>query len=54
MAVPKKKTSHSKTRQRKAGKGLKQANISYNSKTGEPHLSHRMSKDGIYNGEKHL
>ncbi len=49
MAVPKKRTSHSKTAQRSSGKALKPLNIVYD-KNGDPHLQHYVSSAGKYKG----
>ncbi len=53
MAVPKKKTSKSKTRQRRAHDALKTINVVMDSKTGEPKLPHHVSlEDGYYKGKQ--
>lgn len=53
MAVPKKKTSKSRTRQRRAHDALKTINVVVDSKTGEPKLPHHVSlEDGYYKGKQ--
>lgn len=53
MAVPKKKTSKSRTRQRRAHDALKAINVVVDSKTGEPKLPHHVSlEDGYYKGKQ--
>jgi large subunit ribosomal protein L32 len=53
MAVPKKKTSSSRTRQRRAHDALKPINVVIDSKTGEPKLPHHVSlEDGYYKGKQ--
>ncbi len=55
MAVPKKKTSKSRTRQRRSHDALKAINVVMDSKTGEPKLSHHVSlEDGYYKGKQIL
>ncbi len=55
MAVPKKKTSRSRRRQRSANDGLKPITIVFDRESGEPKLPHRMSlSDGRYNGKVFL
>lgn len=52
MAVPKRKTTPGRGRQRRSGNALKKINIAFDSNTGEPKLSHHVSlKDGYYNGK---
>lgn len=53
MAVPKKKISKSKTRQRRSHDALKTINVVMDSKTGEPKLPHHVSlEDGYYKGKQ--
>jgi large subunit ribosomal protein L32 len=55
MAVPKKKTSHSRGGLRKGGNGAyttKFANVVTDKTTGEYKLPHHVSADGYYNGKK--
>ena len=55
MAVPKKKTSKSKSAMRKAGNGalkVKLPNVMIDKDTGEYKLSHHVSLDGYYKGKK--
>ncbi|MDR2526658.1 MAG: 50S ribosomal protein L32 [Rickettsiales bacterium] len=55
MAVPKKKTSKSKSAMRKGGNGalrVKLPNVMIDKDTGEYKLSHHVSLDGYYNGKK--
>ncbi len=55
MAVPKRKTSKSKQRKRRTHKGVNVAGgLSLDSSTGEYRMSHRISKEGYYNGKKVL
>lgn len=57
MAVPKKKTSKSKTGMRMGGNGsyeVKLPNVMIDKDTGEYKLSHHISLDGYYNGKKVL
>lgn len=55
MAVPKKKTSKSKTNMRRSHLALDKINIIADSKTGEPKRPHHISlKDGTYNGRQVL
>ena len=57
MAVPKKKTSKSKSGMRKGGNGayrVEVPNVMLDRDTGEYKLSHRISLDGYYNGRKIL
>ena len=49
MAVPKKRTSHSKNRMRHSGKALKAINIAFD-KNGDPQLPHFASVNGNYKG----
>ncbi len=55
MAVPKKKTSHSKSRMRKGSNGTLKGdlpNVITDSTTGEFKLPHHISLDGYYKGRK--
>lgn len=52
MAVPARRTSKTKKNQRRSPKKLDQPNVSVDSKTGDAHMSHRVSLDGHYNGKK--
>jgi large subunit ribosomal protein L32 len=53
MAVPKRKTTPSRKKMKRANKGLKPLNISVDKTTGEAKLPHRLSqKDGLYNGRQ--
>ena len=55
MAVPKSKISKSRRGMRRSHDALKPINISVDSKTGEPKLSHHISLvDGMYNGRQVL
>jgi ribosomal protein L32 len=47
MAVPKKRTSHSKNRMRHSGKALKTLHITFD-KNGDPQLPHFASASGMY------
>lgn len=47
MAVPKKRTSHSKNRMRHSGKALKPLHITFD-KNGDPQLPHFASVSGMY------
>ena len=51
MAVPKKKTTPGKKRQRSSGKFLKPAQYYYDD-SGNPALSHRIDSNGMYNGRQ--
>jgi len=53
MAVPKRRTSKSKQKKRRTHKGLNTpGGLSLDSSTGEYRMSHRISKDGYYNGKQ--
>ncbi|KJV76356.1 50S ribosomal protein L32 [Orientia tsutsugamushi] len=53
MAVPKKRTSASKTRMRRSHHALAKANVITDAKTGEYRLSHHVCMThGTYNGRK--
>ncbi|MFO8068607.1 MAG: 50S ribosomal protein L32 [Alkalibacterium sp.] len=53
MAVPKRRTSKAKQRKRRAHKGLDMlGGLSFEASSGEYRMSHRISKDGYYNGKK--
>ncbi|SDK45036.1 50S ribosomal protein L32 [Alkalibacterium thalassium] len=55
MAVPKRRTSKAKQRKRRTHKGANvPGGLSLDSSTGEYRMSHRISKDGYYNGKKIL
>lgn len=57
MAVPKKKTSKSKTGMRMGGNGsykITLPNVMIDKDTGEYKLSHHISLDGYYDGKKVL
>lgn len=55
MAVPKRRTSKAKQRKRRTHKGANTpGGLSLDSSTGEYRMSHRISKDGYYNGRKVL
>ena len=57
MAVPKKKTSKSKTGMRMGGNGSYRVtlpNVIIDKDTGEYKLPHHISLDGFYNGKKVL
>ena len=47
MAVPKKRTSHSKNRMRHSGKALKRLHITFD-QNGDPQLPHYASVTGKY------
>ena len=52
MAVPKKRTSSMKRKLRNSGSALKKLNIVFDKSTGEPGLSHHVSKkSGLYRGK---
>lgn len=51
MAVPKKKTTPGKKRQRSSGKFLKPCQY-YHDSSGNPALSHRIDSNGMYNGRQ--
>lgn len=52
MAVPARRTSKTKKNSRRGQQKLKQPAISIDARTGEYHLSHHVSSDGYYNGQK--
>lgn len=52
MAVPKGKTSKSRTNMRYANKALKKVNAVEDSTTGELKRPHHVSPDGYYKGRK--
>jgi large subunit ribosomal protein L32 len=53
MAVPKRKTSKSRTNQRRSHHRIKNLNILEDKKSGEYRLSHHVDlKTGLYNGRK--
>lgn len=52
MAVQKSKKSRSRTRQGRSHHALSPATITTDSKTGEVHLRHNMSADGMYRGRQ--
>lgn len=53
MAVPKRRTSKSRKNKRRTHKGLNiPGGLSYDASAGEYRMSHRVSKDGYYNGRK--
>ena len=53
MAVPKKKTSRSRTRQRRSHNALRRANVIQDKHTGEFTLSHHMTpEEKYYKGRK--
>tara|TARA_Y100000590_G_scaffold70056_1_gene76425 strand:+ start:1196 stop:1390 length:195 start_codon:yes stop_codon:yes gene_type:complete len=53
MAVPKRKTSHSKRNMRRSHDSLSESNVILDKDSGEPRLSHRIDiSTGIYNGKK--
>jgi len=55
MAVPKKKTSKSKTNQRRGGNGANRTtldNVVTNKTSGSYQLQHHISEDGYYNGKQ--
>ncbi|WP_091531026.1 50S ribosomal protein L32 [Alkalibacterium subtropicum] len=53
MAVPKKRTSKAKQKKRRTHKGLNTpGGLSLDPSSGEYRMSHRISKDGYYNGIK--
>lgn len=55
MAVPKKKTSRSKTRQRNSANSKHiPGSVVEDKTTGEKHIPHRMTASGYYNGMKVL
>ena len=52
MAVPKRKTSKSKTNMRRSHHALNSINIIEDKDSGEPRLSHRLDvSTGMYNGK---
>jgi large subunit ribosomal protein L32 len=50
MAVPKKKTSKSRSRTRKAHDALSPVQCTADKESGMFHMSHHISKDGFYKG----
>ena len=53
MAVPKRKTSHSKRNMRRSHDSLSESNVILDKDSGEPRLSHRIDiSTGFYNGKK--
>ncbi|OJF97211.1 50S ribosomal protein L32 [Alkalibacterium sp. 20] len=55
MAVPKRRTSKAKQRKRRTHKGLNNpGGLSLDASSGEYRMSHRITKDGYYNGKKVL
>jgi large subunit ribosomal protein L32 len=52
MAVPKRRTSTTRKKKRRTNQGLAIPPLSRDPQTGDYHLSHRVSKDGIYRGEQ--
>lgn len=52
MAVPKRRTSTSRKKKRRTHQKLSMPSLSRDSRTGEYHLSHRVSKDGFYKGKQ--
>ena len=53
MAVPKRKTSHSKRNMRRSHDSLNELNVILDKDSGEPRLSHQIDiSTGIYNGKK--
>ena len=55
MAVPKRKTSKSKTNMRRSHNALNSINIIEDKDSGEPRLSHRIDlSTGMYNGRQVL
>ena len=53
MAVPKRKTSHSKRNMRRSHDSLRELNIIMDKDSGEPRLAHQIDlSTGIYNGKK--
>ena len=55
MAVPKRKTSSSKRKQRRSHLGLETTNIIIDKESGEPRLPHRIDiSTGMYKGRQVL
>ena len=55
MAVPKRKTSHSKKNMRRSHDSLRELNIILDKDSGEPRLAHQIDlSTGIYNGKQIL
>lgn len=52
MAVPKQKTSRSKRGSRRSHHQIKRTNYTYDSKSGDIRLSHRISLLGYYNNKR--
>ena len=52
MAVPKRKSSKQRKRQRRAHLKLSTPNMQFDVATGEYRLSHHVSPSGMYKGEK--
>ncbi|MQS74822.1 50S ribosomal protein L32 [Companilactobacillus halodurans] len=52
MAVPKRKSSKQRKRQRRAHIKLATPNMQFDVATGEYRLSHHVSPSGMYKGEK--
>ena len=52
MAVPKRKSSKQRKRQRRAHLKLDTPNMQFDVATGEYRLSHHVSPSGMYKGEK--
>ncbi|AQW21962.1 50S ribosomal protein L32 [Lentilactobacillus curieae] len=54
MATPARRTSKTKKRMRRGHIKLQTPNLSFDPKTGEYRLPHRVSPSGYYNGRKVL
>ena len=54
MAVQKSRVPRSRRDMRRSHDGLKEAALSVDSKTGETHMRHHITKDGFYRGQKVL
>ncbi|GKQ42763.1 50S ribosomal protein L32 [Companilactobacillus sp. RD055328] len=52
MAVPKRKTSKQKKRQRRGHIKLNTPNVQFDAATGEYRVSHHVSPKGFYKGEQ--
>ena len=52
MAVPKKKTSSSRSRMRRSHDAIASDNYVFDKRSGDPRRSHHIGEDGYYNGRQ--
>jgi large subunit ribosomal protein L32 len=52
MAVPKKKTSSSRSRMRRSHDSIESDQYVFDKRTGDPRRSHHIGDDGYYNGRQ--